>query len=133
MGIASGTPIACRMASRRGSPGAEGTDMQWLETIRLLASRGKIEILLRRLADTIAELKAAEGEEDLAIYSSQTFDSDLLFCIRWRKDGLPRKTREGLLLAEYLTGFGMVDHAIWKQELPIGDSAPRPPLPGSVP
>ena len=92
--------------------------MQWLEIIRLLTSRGKIGVLLEDLSAIIRDLQGTDGKESVTVHSRKAFESDLLICIRWKRDGQPEKSREGFLLAEYLTDFGMVDHEIWKQELP---------------
>lgn len=90
--------------------------MAWLETIRLLAAKNRIDDLLRSLPGLLAAWGGVGLEERVALYHQQSVDSDLLVCIRWDQGPAPGKTREGLLLAEYLTGFGLVDHAVWEQD-----------------
>jgi hypothetical protein len=101
--------------------------MQWLEIIRLLASRGKIEVVLSDLSTRLDNFIGAEGQEMLTVHSSPTLGSDLLICIRWNNATSPQKSREGLLLADYLTDFGLVDHAVWKQELSARRATQSPP------
>lgn len=90
--------------------------MPWLETIRLLAAKNRIDDLLGSLPGLLATWGGAGLGERVALYRQQSVDSDLLVCIWWSHGPAPGKTREGLLLAEYLTGFGLVDHSVWEQD-----------------
>ena len=94
--------------------------MQWLEIIRVLASTDKIKMAFNALSTMIGDLQDTNGKE-ITVHSREVFDSDLLICIRWKRDGQPGKSREGLLLAEYLEKFGMVNHEIWGQVLPVNE------------
>lgn len=93
--------------------------MQWLEIIRVLASTDRIQTVLRTLASMIRDLQDRDGNQETTVLSHQGLESDLLVCIRWKRDGQPEKSREGHLLAEYLRQFGMVNHDIWGQVLPV--------------
>ena len=99
--------------------------MYWLETIRLLASEDKIKIVLANLSVIIGDLQDADGKVGITVHSREAFESDLLICLQWKRDGRPHKTREGLLLAESLTSFGMVCHELWKQALPESHASGR--------
>jgi hypothetical protein len=142
--------------------------MSWIETIRLLAAKSRIDDLVSRLpsllaawddghlepedgdskqhqqrrdrrarpgADTDARRPmhpATAGPRSMAVYRQQSADADLLVCL-WREPGdVPGKSREGLLLADYLSEFGLVDHAVWEEHCRLSASAtpgapPRPP------
>jgi len=90
--------------------------MQELEIIQLLASRDKVKRLLGDLSGMIEELQDTNGKKEITVYSRNTFDTDLLVCLRKERNGQPEKSREGILLAEYLRSFGMVEHQVWEQK-----------------
>jgi len=92
--------------------------MQELEIIQLLASRDKIKRLLEDLPEILDNFQDIDGKKEIRVYSRDTFDTDLLICLRRERNGQPDKSREGLLLAEYLRDFGMVEHQVWEQKLP---------------
>ncbi|MBT7913843.1 hypothetical protein HN588_08050 [Candidatus Bathyarchaeota archaeon] len=97
-------------------PAARKQIMQELEIIQLLASRDKVKRLLGDLSGMIEELQDTNGKKEITVYSRNTFDTDLLVCLRKERNGQPEKSREGILLAEYLRSFGMVEHQVWEQK-----------------
>jgi hypothetical protein len=97
-------------------PEARKQIMQELEIIQLLASRDKVKRLLGDLSGMIEELQDTNGKKEITVYSRNTFDTDLLVCLRKERNGQPEKSREGILLAEYLRSFGMVEHQVWEQK-----------------
>jgi hypothetical protein len=100
--------------------------MAWLETIRLLAARSRIDGLLRELPHLLARDPGVGTARQVRIYRQPMVGSDLLVCL-WREGtDEPGQSREGLLLAEYLSDYGLVDHAVWEE---VGA---MPPGPGTV-
>ena len=100
------------------TPAPRNPIMQELEIIQLLASRDKIKRLLEDLPEILDNFQDIDGKKEIRVYSRDTFDTDLLICLRRERNGQPDKSREGLLLAEYLRDFGMVEHQVWEQKLP---------------
>ncbi len=49
------------------------------------------------------------------------YDGDLAVVVVWVNEVEPQKTREGLMVAQRLSNFGSVDHAVWIPA--IGDEA----------
>jgi len=90
--------------------------MKQLEIIRLLASKAKTRELLDRLPELLGDLQSSAVQ--VTAYTREALESDLMICMDWSGRETPGKSREGLLLAEYLTDFGMVDHETWTRQSP---------------
>jgi len=91
-----------------------------LEIIRLLASGAKTRELLDRLPELLGDLQSAAVQ--VTAYTREALESDLMVCLQWSGQIASGKTREGLLLAEYLTEFGMVDHEVWTRQSPVAEA-----------
>ena len=100
-------------------------------------------MVLENLSEVIGNFQDTDGKREITVHSREASDMDLLVSIRWEQNGQPGKSREGFLLAEYLRGFGLVHHEIWKQEWPASAAEEREgfsqemmtkvPVPTSVP
>lgn len=98
--------------------------MKQLEIIRLLASKAKTRELLDRLPELLGDLQSCAVQ--VTAYTREALESDLMVCMNWSEPEAPGKSREGLLLAEYFTDFGMVDHEIWTQQSPDQEAIGHP-------
>ncbi len=101
--------------------------MAWLETIRVLAARHRVDGLLRELPQLLTHGAGVATSRRIRIYRQPMVDSELLVCL-WRDEaGEPGHSREGLLLAEYLSDYGLVDHAVWEEVADRAQADPMPP------
>ena len=86
--------------------------MKWIEFLGVNGSRRNIELLETNLPEKLGQLVDAEGFERGILLSLAMDQTQLVVILAWERDGSPRKTREGLLLAEYLELFGLVNHKL---------------------
>lgn len=94
--------------------------MAWLETIRVLASHDRVRRLLAALPDLLAPMVEADEGPVVEAYSHPTLETDVLICIRWPDGQGAAASAPGLILAERLTEYGMVNHTVWAgEQLPI--------------
>lgn len=93
--------------------------MKWQEVIHIRATTEGMRTLERVLPERCLALHQLSGLEGAELYSAGDCDADLVLILRWDiEHQAPEKSQSGLLLAEYLEKFGMVNHKVLKQIFP---------------
>ena len=87
--------------------------MKWVELIRVRSSADAIKEAIPLLKDKIDEISHSTNAEETFMANHALYDGDLSVVVVWNNDIEPKKSREGLLLAEQLCQLGPVDHAVW--------------------
>lgn len=94
--------------------------MKWLEIIHLRAAEQGLQSLYDTLAERCLALQQMSGVLSTEIYKAVECDGDLAMILHWDlKDQGAEKSRAGLLLADFLEKYGMVNHRILKQVFPV--------------
>ena len=88
--------------------------MKWMEMIRVRSSSGSLEKGMPEVVQQTQEIGRTSGVADAMVLQHALYDGDLAVVLVWDTDRGPAQTREGLVLAERLQHYGMVDHAVWK-------------------
>jgi len=83
--------------------------MKWSELIRVRSSVTTLQDVTPWLTQQVNALQSAEA----FLLQHALYDGDLAVVVVWRNNDTPRKTREGLLIAQRLQRLGSVDHAVW--------------------
>jgi len=81
--------------------------MKWVEMIRVRSLPGQLDAVIPQLEAQLAELSC-----ETQLLRHGVYDGDLAALLIWR-DGTPRQSAEGALIAERLQRHGSTDHAVW--------------------
>ena len=96
--------------------------MKWLEIIHLRAAEQGLQSLYDMLAERCVALQQMSGVLSTEIYKAVECDGDLAMILHWDLEGQgAEKSQAGLLLADFLEKYGMVNHKILKQVFPVQD------------
>lgn len=88
-------------------------DTKWIELIRV---RSSADVLLEAMPALTEQIKGIEGvasDAETFFMQHALYDGDLAVVIVWRNHAEPRKSREGLMVAERMQALGSIDHAVW--------------------
>ncbi len=86
--------------------------MKWIELIRVRSSVGVLQEAMPLLQKQIQEIEKTAKAETFFMQHA-LYDGDLAVVVMWLNEIRPQKTREGLMIAEWLQELGTVDHAVW--------------------
>ncbi|MEM9459779.1 MAG: hypothetical protein AAGF11_36720 [Myxococcota bacterium] len=92
--------------------------MKWIELIRVRSSGATLQEAMPALEARVRELDDSIPDAEAYFLQHALYDGDLAVVMVWRTSAEPRKTREGLLVAEHLRRLGSVDHAVWRPAEP---------------
>ena len=91
--------------------------MNWIEIVGLRAVGRDKEGAIKSLKQQIRIANYNERTVKIGIYRHATLETDLSIHLIWDSDKTSRAgSKLGLMLAEVLREFGMVDHAVWVPE-----------------
>ena len=88
-------------------------DASWMEVIHLQSDENSIKELMHRLPEHISTMKPLPHLVDFSIMVNPQIASSMVLSFYWSKQRPLNYTEEGLLLAEFLNGWGMVYHSYW--------------------
>lgn len=86
---------------------------KWIELIRVRSSAPALVAVMPELRELVRQLEASVHDAELLFLQHALYGGDLAVVVVWRRDCVPRESREGLLIAEALRSTGTVDHAVW--------------------
>lgn len=89
--------------------------MHWLEIIHLRPT-GTKDLALAQLASMRPDAATVPGLVEARVYAQTGLGADVAIHLAWA--GPATRTSLGLTIAESLRAFGLVDHSMWKEELP---------------
>lgn len=93
--------------------------MKWQEIIHIRASEKGTQALRSVLAERCLAMHQLNGLAGAEIYEAMDCGGDMAMILHWDVEGgTAQKSQTGLLLAEFLEKFGMVNHKILKQIFP---------------
>lgn len=99
--------------------GSLATFMKWQEIIHLRSAEKGMESLRSVMAERCLALHQISGLDRAEIFEAVDCDGDLAMIMYWDiEGGAAQKSQAGLLLAEYLEKFGLVNHKVLKQVFP---------------
>lgn len=88
--------------------------MRWIEMIRVSATRGTIQDMLTSIKDHLLFFEnVGKGLERILVVVHTEYRDDLAVILIWNNEHPPAKSREGLMLADYLVSRGIVGHTVW--------------------
>ena len=87
--------------------------MRWIEFIRLLTAQKDVDALQHAIDAQLETLRNTHGLERVQAMLHATYGTDFAIILVWENQREPVKTREGLVLANCLQQFGLIDHAVW--------------------
>ena len=91
--------------------------MYWIEIVGLRTVGRDKEVAIKRLKQQIRQAECTERQVKIGIYHHATLETDLSIHLVWNSDKINRGgSKLGLMLAEVLKEFGMVDHTVWVAE-----------------
>ena len=88
--------------------------MKWMEMVRLRSSDGGHSAALDAVTSQLEEIRSVLPATEVFLLQHALYEGDIAAVLVWNNEGLPAQTREGLLIAETLRRFGVVDHAVWR-------------------
>lgn len=91
--------------------------MRWLEIIRLRTAAVRRDELRAELTELAASVPAGGGLVSATVFGHAALAGDLAVHLLWETEELPRGSRAGCAIAAHLRELGMVDHALWKEEV----------------
>lgn len=91
--------------------------MHWLEIIHVRPT-GTKEQALAHLASMRAQGAAMPGLVDARVYAQTGLQADVALHLVWGAGQAGHRSDLGRAIAESLRAFGLVDHSVWKEELP---------------
>ncbi len=89
--------------------------MRWIEVISVRLAGEPDMPAIRGMLKDCGALSGGMTPTGLNLYSHATVESDVSIHIHWDREhpGIPRKSPQGLRIADTLGEFGMVNHALW--------------------
>jgi hypothetical protein len=96
---------------------------EWMEIIRVLGAFPDAHPMHEEIQVRLEETRKAAGLKRAILMTKASYGSDFGVVLVWQSESQPDKTREGLVLAEYLRQFGSVDHAAWRVITTLSTSA----------
>ena len=87
--------------------------MKWIELVRVRSSGAALRAAMPALQAQIREIEGSVPGAETYLLQHALYDGDVAVVVVWRTNAEPRKSREGLMVAEQLKKLGPVDHAVW--------------------
>ncbi|MEM7413124.1 MAG: hypothetical protein AAF430_23035 [Myxococcota bacterium] len=91
---------------------------KWIEQIRVRSSESTLKSAIPALRKRVDEIAQRVPDAEPLILQHGLYEGDLSVVVIWRNAKRAEKSRDGLLMAEELAGFGPVDHSVW---VPLGE------------
>lgn len=91
----------------------EMNQTKWIELIRVRSSAEILQEALTMLTIQINDIEKEAHDAETFVMQHALYDGDLAVVIVWHSDVLPKKTREGLMVAEQMKELGSIEHAVW--------------------
>lgn len=88
-------------------------ETKWIELIRTRSSGTVLQAAMPSLEQHVREIVTTARSAETFFLKHALYDGDLAVVVVWRNKIAPRKTREGLLVAEQLQRLGSIEHAVW--------------------
>lgn len=87
--------------------------MKWIEQIRVRSSVSALQDAMPSLRIRVKEIETAAGEAEVFFMQHALYQGDLAIVLVWINEIDPRKTHEGMMVAERLLELGPIDHSVW--------------------
>ena len=87
--------------------------MKWIELVRVRSSAAELESAMPAMQEQVHEIEASDCNAETFFLQHALYEGDLAVVVVWQNEDEPRKTREGLMVAEQLQRLGPVDHGVW--------------------
>ncbi len=92
----------------------------WIEFIQLRKAKvdSELSVTLRKQVETMQE---TEGLKETLVLQHARYPSDLGIVLIWESNCQSDGSPHGTYLSEFLSDYGSVDHAVWRNEQPAVD------------
>lgn len=98
--------------------------MEWIEIIRLRTQPDVEKPVIEWLKGLVQNIKDTPGLNEAKVYCHAAVPGDVSFHIRWNKPEATLSESEiGLMVAESLNKYGILDHTVWFMQGNNGKSA----------
>lgn len=88
--------------------------MKWIEQIRVRSTVETLKSAAPQIMTQLATIEQSTGEPETFVMQHVLYEGDLAVVLVWRNGSLPKKSQQGLMLAEQLKQLGAIDHAVWR-------------------
>lgn len=100
--------------------------MEWIEIIRLRTQPDVEPSVIRWLKDMIRGMNGIPGLDEVKIYTHSAIPGDISLHIMWNTvQGLFKESEVGLMIADTLRKYGILDHTVWLMEAMNRENAGR--------
>lgn len=102
--------------------------MKWMEIIQVRTSADGGGKGFQVMQERVADLRDATGLLFITLLKHQQYLGDIAAVLVWNNQRQPVKTREGYALADTMSQYGSIDHAVWEvvaEQLAMEASADR--------
>ncbi|MBP1747715.1 MAG: hypothetical protein H6Q52_254 [Deltaproteobacteria bacterium] len=100
--------------------------MEWIEIIRLRTQPDVEPSVIQWLKDMIRSMNGTPGLDEAKIYTHSAIPGDISLHIMWNTvQGLFKESEIGLMIADTLQKYGILDHTVWHMEAMNGKNARR--------
>ena len=95
--------------------------MEWIEIIRLRTQPDVEPSVMQWLKDMVHSMKGTPGLDEARIYTHSAIPGDISLHIMWNTvQGLFKESEVGLMIADTLRKYGILDHTVWLTEAVSG-------------
>ena len=95
--------------------------MEWIEIIRLRTQPDVEASVIRWLKDMIGSMNGTPGLDEAKIYTHSAIPGDISLHIVWNTvQELFNESEVGLMIADTLRKYGILDHTVWLTEAVSG-------------
>jgi hypothetical protein len=91
----------------------EMNQMKWIEQIRVRSSVSALQDAMPSLHKRVKEIDISARGAEVFFMQHALYQGDLAIVLVWINETKPRKTHEGMMVAERLLQLGPIDHAVW--------------------
>ncbi len=100
--------------------------MEWIEIIRLRTQPDVEPSVIQWLKDMIPNMNGTPGLDEARIYTHSAIPGDISLHIMWNNvQGLFKESEIGLMIADTLGKYGILDHTVWLMKAINGKNARR--------
>jgi hypothetical protein len=98
--------------------------MEWIEIIRLRTQPDVEPSVIQWLKEMIRSMNGTPGLNEAKIYTHSAIPGDISLHIMWDTvQGLFKESEVGLMIADTLRKYGILDHTVWLMEAMNGKDA----------
>lgn len=88
--------------------------MEWIEIIRLRTQPDAEPSIITTLKEMIRSLNGTPGLDEARIYTHSAVPGDISLHIMWNTvQDIFKESEVGLMIADALSKYGLLDHSIW--------------------